>query len=268
MNLKRVLTTLIGLPIVIMVLILGNEYIIGGIVLVASIICMYEYFNVIKKVCKPVQWIGYLSNVLIVIAAFFQIEIIKTLVIFSIPVFMLLLFLQVIITNMKTTFKDVAYTLLSIVYIPFFLMFVELIRKMENGKILIGFIFAIAWGTDILAYLIGKHFGKHYFSKVSPKKTIEGSVAGIIGAIVFTLVYTIIVNKFCNVEYSYIKLTIISALLSVISQVGDFAASIIKRFADTKDYGNLIPGHGGMLDRIDSLLFIAPFAYMIFYYLF
>ena len=77
MNLKRVLTTLIGLPIVIMVLILGNEYIIGGIVLVASIICMYEYFNVIKKVCKPVQWIGYLSNVLIVIAAFFQIEIIK-----------------------------------------------------------------------------------------------------------------------------------------------------------------------------------------------
>ncbi len=267
MNLKRVLTKLIGLPIVIIVLMLGNEYVIGGIVLLASIICMYEYFKVIKKVCKPIQWIGYLSNVLIVIASFFSIEITKTLVIFSIPVFMLLLFLQVIITNMKITFKDVAYTLLSIVYIPFFLMFIELIRKMENGKILIGFIFAISWGTDIFAYLIGKHFGKHYFSKISPKKTIEGSTAGIIGAVAFVLIFTFIVNKFCNVEYSYIKLIIISALLSIISQIGDFAASIIKRLADTKDYGNLIPGHRRMLDRIDSLLFIAPFAYMIFYYL-
>ncbi len=267
MNLKRVLTTLIGLPIVIIVLMLANEYVIGGIVLLASIICMYEYINVIKKVCKPIQWVGYLSNVLIVIASILSIEKTKTVLMFFVPVTLLVLFLKVICTNMKTTFKDVAYTLLSIVYIPFFLMFIELIRKMENGKILIGFIFAISWGTDIFAYLIGKHFGKHYFSKVSPKKTIEGSVAGTIGAIVFTLVYTIIVNKFGNVEYSYIKLTIISALLSVISQVGDFAASIIKRFADTKDYGNLIPGHGGMLDRIDSLLFIAPFAYMIFYYL-
>ena len=267
MNLKRVLTTVIGLPIVIMVFLLGNEYVIGGIALIASIICMYEYFKVIKKVCKPIHWIGYLANTLIVIASIFSIETITPILIYSIPIIVLLLFLQVIFTNMKTNFKDVAYTLLGIVYIPFFLMFIELIRKMENGKILIGYIFAVAWGTDILAYLIGKHFGKHYFSKISPKKTIEGSIAGIFGAVVFALIFTFIVNKFCNVEYSYIKFTIISALLSIISQIGDFAASIIKRFVDTKDYGNLLPGHGGMLDRIDSLLFIAPFAYMIFYYL-
>ena len=68
-------------------------------------------------------------------------------------------------------------------------------------------------------------------------------------------------------EYSYITFAILGMVLSIISQIGDFVASIIKRFVDTKDYGKLIPGHGGMLDRIDSLLFIAPFAYMIFYYL-
>ena len=65
MNLKRILTTIIGLPIVIIVFLLGNEYVIGGIVLIASIICMYEYFNVVKKVCKPIQWIGYISNIII-----------------------------------------------------------------------------------------------------------------------------------------------------------------------------------------------------------
>ncbi|MBP3832221.1 MAG: phosphatidate cytidylyltransferase, partial [Clostridia bacterium] len=70
-----------------------------------------------------------------------------------------------------------------------------------------------------------------------------------------------------QMEYSYITFAILGMVLSIVSQIGDFIASIIKRFVDTKDYGNLLPGHGGMLDRIDSLLFIAPFAYMIFYYL-
>ena len=267
MNLKRILTTLIGLPIVITIFLLGNEYVIGGIVLIASIICMYEYFNVVKKVCKPIQWIGYLSNIIIVLATVFLTQLVTSILIFATPVILLLLFLQVIFTDMKTNFKDVAYTFLGIMYIPFFLMFIEYIRKLENGKILMGYIFVVAWSTDIFAYLIGKNFGKHKFSQISPKKTIEGCIAGIIGAIVTILVYTLIINKFCQMEYSYITFAILGMVLSIISQIGDFVASIIKRFVDTKDYGKLIPGHGGMLDRIDSLLFIAPFAYMIFNYL-
>ena len=129
MNLKRVLTTVIGLPIVIIVLLLGNEYVIGGIVLIASIICMYEYLKKKKKVCKPIQWVGYLSNILIIGASVFSNEILHSILIYFIPVIFLLLFLQVIITNMKTNFKDVSYTFLGIMYIPFFLMFIELVRK-------------------------------------------------------------------------------------------------------------------------------------------
>ena len=177
---------------------------------------------------------------------------------------MLLLFLQVIITDMKTTFKDVAYTLIGILYIPFFLMFWELIRRMDNGKVLMGYTLVIAWSTDIFAYLIGKKFGKHKFSKISPKKSIEGCIAGNLGSVVITLIYTMIIKKFVAIEYSYLFIAIISFILSILSQVGDFVASSIKRFADTKDYGNLLPGHGGILDRIDSLLFIIPFTYMIF----
>lgn len=267
MNLNRLLTTIIGLPIVIIVFLLGNEYVIGGIVLIASIICMYEYFNVVKKVCKPIQWVGYISNIIIALATIFSTQTVIPILIYATPVILLLLFLQVICTNMKTSFKDVAYTFLGIMYIPFFLMFIEYIRKLENGKILMGYIFIIAWSTDISAYLIGKNFGKHKFSQISPKKTIEGCIAGIVGATIITLLYTLIVNKFGQMEYSYITFAILGMVLSIVSQIGDFIASIIKRFVDTKDYGNLLPGHGGMLDRIDSLLFIAPFAYMIFYYL-
>ena len=264
MDLKRILTTLLGLPAVVLVFLFGNEYIIGGVVLIASIICMYEYFGVIKKVSKPIEWIGYLSNIFIVFATFFKTDSLMKIIVFSIPFIVMLLFLQVILSNMKTTFKDVAYTLLGIIYIPFFLMFLELIRCMDNGKILIGYNFVISWSTDIFAYLIGRKWGKHKLSKISPKKSVEGSIAGVIGAICITTIYTWIANRLWGIEYSYLFIGIISFVLSTVSQVGDFVASSIKRFVDIKDYGNLLPGHGGMLDRIDSLLFLAPFTYLIF----
>ena len=264
MDLKRILTTLLGLPAVVLVFLFGNEYIIGGVVLIASIICMYEYFGVIKKVSKPIEWIGYLSNIFIVFATFFKTDSLMKIIVFSIPFIVMLLFLQVILSNMKTTFKDVAYTLLGIIYIPFFLMFLELIRCMDNGKILIGYTFVISWSTDIFAYLIGRKWGKHKLSKISPKKSVEGSIAGVIGAICITTIYTWIANRLWGIEYSYLFIGIISFVLSTVSQVGDFVASSIKRFVDIKDYGNLLPGHGGMLDRVDSLLFLAPFTYLIF----
>ena len=264
MDLKRTLTTVLGIPIVILVFLFSNKYVIGGVILVASIICMYEYFNAIKRVSKPIQWIGYLSNIFIVWATLFDFEKLATLLVIFIPFVVLFMFLQVILTEMKIAFKDVAYTLLGIMYIPFFLMFLELIRCMEHGKTLLALCFLIAWATDIFAYLIGRFFGKHTFSKISPKKTVEGSIAGIIASIIISIIYIYIARKFWGIEYSYLLISIISIVLSIISQIGDFAASTIKRFVDIKDYGNLIPGHGGMLDRIDSLIFLTPFAYIIF----
>ena len=264
MDLKRILTTVFGLPIVALLFVLGNQYVIGIAVLIASIISMYEYFGAVKKVSIPIQWVGYLANIYIVGAMFLETEKLLHLVALSIPIIMLILFLNVIFTDMKITFKDVAYTLVGIMYVPFFFMFLELIRKIENGKILFAYTFVVSWSTDIFAYLIGKHFGKHKFSKISPKKSIEGCVAGAIGAVIISVIYMVISNKFWGTEFSYGMIALISLGLSLLSQVGDFVASSVKRFVDVKDYGNLLPGHGGMLDRLDSLIFIAPFLYMIF----
>ena len=132
-------------------------------------------------------------------------------------------------------------------------------------KILIWYAIFAAWWSDTTAYIVGKTFklGKHKFSKVSPNKSIEGCIAGILGAITLSLIFTVCMDKFSGFEISYVKVLIVSVILSIIGQFGDFSASSIKRFTGIKDFSNLIPGHGGLLDRIDSLIFIAPFAYIL-----
>lgn len=186
-----------------------------------------------------------------------------TIVSVLIPAGITILFLHVILSNMKRNINDIAITFFGICYISLFLMFVPLIHSMENGKFLVWFVLAAAWGTDVFAYLVGKAIGKHKFSKISPNKTIEGCVGGIIGAVLFGLGMAFLFNNVFGTEFSYIKVLLIEIVLSIIGQIGDFAASSIKRYVGIKDFSNLIPGHGGMLDRIDSVIFIAPFAYVL-----
>lgn len=162
---------------------------------------------------------------------------------------------------MKTNMNDMIYTIFGIIYIVFPLLFMTLIRSLDKGKILIWYFIIASWGTDIFAYIIGKKFGKHKLSKISPNKSIEGCIAGVIGAVLVAIIYTLIVTHFGYI-YPYYKIIYTTILLSVISQLGDFAASCIKRYVDIKDYGKMIPGHGGVLDRIDSMMYIAPFAYI------
>ena len=191
-------------------------------------------------------------------------ENLNLIMILTIPIMLLILFAQVIATEMKTNFKDIAFTFIGIFYIVFLTMFVVLIDGMKDGKILIWYVILASWGTDIVAFFVGSKFGKHKFSAISPKKSIEGCIAGTIGAIILMLIYTCVVNNLFALNISYLYIAGIGVILSLIGQVGDFAASSIKRYVDIKDYSNLIPGHGGMLDRIDSLIFLAPFAYVFF----
>ena len=264
MDIKRVATTLIGLPIVAAVLVFANKYIVDVLIAAIALIAMHEFLNAISKKSKPIRWICYTACISIAFIHIIPMEYFNLIITTVIAVIMLILFLHVISSRMDISFKDIAYTFFGIFYIAFFMMFFAAIRGMENGNVLIWYAVISSWATDIFAYLIGKHFGKHKFSKISPKKTIEGCIGGTVGALVIVLLYTYLVNTFLGMNYSYIQIGAIAFVLSIISQIGDFAASSIKRYVDVKDYSELIPGHGGMLDRIDSLLFIAPFAYVMF----
>lgn len=264
MDVKRITSGLLGFPLVLVILLIGNKFVVDIALAIIAILAMDEYFNAISKISKPVRWIGYVSCISIAIIHIIPIEMLNTLAILAIPILALILFSQVIATEMKTNFKDIAYTLIGIIYVVMFTMFVAKINGMENGKILIWFAIIAAWGTDIFAYFVGKTIGKHKFSKISPKKSIEGCIGGTIGGVLLMLLYTYIANTFWGMSYSYVYIAGIGVILSLIGQIGDFAASSIKRYVDIKDYSNLIPGHGGMLDRIDSLIFLAPFAYALF----
>ena len=268
MDIKRVMSALLGFPLVVLILTFGNKYVVDVFLALVAMLGMQEYFNAVAKESKPIRWIGYLSCVSIalvhILPQYISEQLLKNILLITIPLINLILFAHVIITNMKINFKDIAYTLFGIIYVIGCIIFLALLRGIQNGRILIWYAIIAAWGTDIFAYVIGKRFGKHKFSEVSPKKSIEGCIAGIIGAVVIAVLYTLAINKIFELQYSYLFVVIVTAILSMIGQVGDFAASSIKRYVNIKDYSNLIPGHGGMLDRIDSLMFLAPFAYVLF----
>lgn len=266
MSLKRVLTTLIGFPIVIFVFVFGNKYIIDVISAIMALIAMNEYIKCVSHKTKVVSWISYLSVASIALIHIIPNDKIIMYLTFGIPVLLLILFLHVIISNMKITFENIVYTLMGILYILGFTVFIPLTYGIEgklSGKILIWYIIFSAWGTDILAFLIGQKFGKTKFSKVSPNKSIEGCIAGILGAVIINLIFTVVLNTYLSVQIPYITIAVFSVILSIIGQIGDFAASAIKRYFEVKDFSELFPGHGGMIDRIDSVIFIAPFAYLL-----
>ena len=219
MNYKRVLSGVILFPIMAIIFIFGNTYFVDTLISIIAIMGLYEYYNAFKTKNKPVAVIGYIAAAMLAIIHVIPIDIALKVIAAIIPISILILFLKVIFSNMKTNISDISITFFGI--------------------------------------------GKHKFTEVSPNKTIEGCIGGVIGAVLLSIVYTIACNKIWNLQINYIFITVISVILSIIGQLGDLAESSIKRYTEIKDTSNLIPGHGGMLDRIDSVLFIAPIAYFL-----
>lgn len=258
-KIKRFISGMILFLAVAVILIFGNSTAVNLTISAVAIIAINEYFNSLSKKYKVERWIG---NILAILLAFINV-LPKEMLILMFPIGIALLFFKVIITEMKTNFVDIAITGFGIIYIIGFIMFIPLVYMSEHGKLLIWYLAISAWGTDTFAYLVGIKFGKHKLTPISPKKSIEGSIGGIVGSTLIAIIYTYFINKICNAGISYLEITGIAVVLSVLSQIGDLAASSIKRYVDIKDFGKIIPGHGGMLDRIDSILFIAPFAYFL-----
>jgi len=150
------------------------------------------------------------------------------------------------------------------VYAAFSFLCIILLRDMNNGRYVYLLIFISAWMTDTGAYFVGRFFGRHkLIEDVSPKKTVEGAVGGIVICILSFCLYGAIIGAIFDAVPNYPALIIIGGITSVVSQCGDLIASLIKRHYSIKDYGWVFPGHGGVLDRFDSIIATAAFLFIL-----
>ncbi len=167
--------------------------------------------------------------------------------------------------DLSSTITHIGISFFGICYIGFLLAHVILIRQMDDGREWVLFLIATVWAGDISALLSGSLIGRHkLYPKISPNKTYEGLFGAIIGSIITALVFSIIFLPRINKGLS----VLLAIGIGIFGQFGDFTESMLKRSARVKDSGSLIPGHGGMLDRLDSFLFSAPFLHYFLYYIF
>ncbi|WP_099203131.1 phosphatidate cytidylyltransferase [Miniphocaeibacter massiliensis] len=249
--LVRAMTGIVLVAIIIGCTILGRPYLFG-MTLFLSIIGIFEFFTVNKKLgYNPSIILGILfSIILLTIDYLGYVKVEGTaLIIYTFIVMGSMTFFDKF--NLETTYLQV----FVIMYIP--LAFSRLI--LLSGTEIIWLVYICSWGTDTFAYLVGSVMGKHKLSKkLSPKKSIEGAIGGVVGCIILTYIFAV----FLKLDNKFV-LMFVAAIGSVISQMGDLCASKFKRLSDTKDYGKIFLGHGGVLDRFDSVLFTAPYIYLV-----
>ena len=226
-----------------------NSLEIAGIILTVIYYLYFFYESIFSDIFNP--------EVLVLIAFYL--------------IFALLVFMVVYVFSFpKYKAGQVMAAYFEFIYAPVLLSFLYLLRDFSgNGAYLLGLVFLCSWGSDTCAYCVGVLFGKHKMTpKLSPKKSIEGAIGGIVGSSLLCALYThYILNVFSGDE---IALNIFGAVFlgavgAFISMIGDLAASAIKRDYNIKDYGKLIPGHGGIMDRFDSVIIVAP---LIFFYVY
>ncbi|MCL2699751.1 MAG: phosphatidate cytidylyltransferase, partial [Defluviitaleaceae bacterium] len=190
-----------------------------------------------------------------------------------VTVFIVAMLTALVISHKNTAFEDCASVILGFFHIAFLLSFIYMTRQYFYGAYAVWLIFIAAWGCDTFAFFAGKCFGKRKLApELSPNKTVEGAIGGVIGAAALAAAYGLAVSRLFTLSESELHIvllcTIVGAVGAVFAQFGDLAASAVKRAAGKKDYGKLLPGHGGVIDRFDSVLFTAPVVYMVMYMIF
>ena len=254
--LTRILTAAAGLAVFLPILYFSGTYVFDVAVAVVSFIAVYELLNCVglKKelfVCIP----AYIYALALPLYTGVSYKYIFNL---SILLVMIMMFIAVMARGKYSIEKLSALSAFMIYAVSSFTSLI-LLRRMERGEYIIWLVFMGAWVTDTAAYFVGKFLGKHkLIPDVSPKKTVEGAIGGTVFCIVAFVVYGILVNKFAGIEVNLVFLAVAGLVASIVSQLGDLSMSKLKRTYGIKDFGNLLPGHGGVLDRFDSILAVSP----------
>ena len=263
----RIITAIFAISALVCVILAGDK-IFGGVIFLLSIIAMREFLNCFKDTnYKPIKSVSYISTLwllILLLRKYLTIDLASIGVILYIII--IALSLPIIFKSDKYNIGDIAVTLFGILYIPFLFSFLTLTRGLENGIYYIWMIFIGASVTDTFAYFVGCSIGKHKLApKVSPKKTIEGAIGGVVGTVGVMSLYGLYLNSYIKaINIPMVHFVVIGLITAIVSQLGDLGASSIKRYVNIKDYGFILPGHGGILDRFDSIMFIAPIIYFYF----
>ena len=254
----RLMSGILLVIITVACIVLGGN-VMFGVVAAISFIGLYELYRVFKMEKDIFGILGYVFTAVYYMLLYFGHKEFVTELLIGFLICMLAVY---VFKYPKYKSEHFMAGLFGMVYVVFMLSYLYQIRMLPFGAYLTGLVFFCAWGCDTCAYVVGMTLGKHRLAPIlSPKKSIEGAVGGVIGAALLGAIYGIVCERFGWIAIEG-NLVVIFAILcgvgGIISQIGDLAASGIKRNHDIKDYGTLIPGHGGILDRFDSIIITAP----------
>lgn len=263
----RVITAIVAICVLVSILIFSSTPVLPIAAAICALIAVYEIAGCVgvkKTWCLSITTYIFSVAILFLVFSHFlnYLNIVNfTAILFTVVyIYIFLIFAFTMFSKGKIKFSQAAELIALIFYVLIGFLAIVLLRHIvPAGKYLYLLIFIGAWMTDTGAYFIGVFFGKHkLIPEVSPKKTVEGALGGIFGCIVGYLVFALILDAFFEVAVNYVALVFLAVIISVISQCGDLIASYVKRDRGIKDYGTIFPGHGGMMDRFDSIITVAP----------
>ena len=272
MFLTRLISGILLLAFTFVTMFFGGQVLLVTLFMI-SLLGLYELYKVMKFENTPLAYVGYVASFIWYInidtkqSPLFNVNVPELMVLSIAVVALLLVF---VVKYPKYSATQLFSAIFGIFYIPVMISFIFKTREtIAFGQWLAWMVYVSSWGSDTCAYAVGRLFGKHKLApNLSPKKSIEGSIGGIVGSALMGVIFGLLMSNFTGKSENLIIIfAVIGGLGSVISQIGDLAASGIKRNYDIKDYGNLIPGHGGILDRYDSIIITAPIVYFLSLYL-
>lgn len=255
----RFISSLTILVATIAMVILGGNVLFATMLLI-SLIGMMELYRIVKVNKALPGILGYGAGICFYFLLFFELQEYQMLLF---TIFLMLLMIVYVFKFPTYKIDQIAISYFGLFYVVIMLSYIYQVRMLEHGNLIVWLIFIGAWGSDTCAYCVGVLIGKHKVAPVlSPKKSWEGCIGGVVGASLLGFIYASVFRGYItDVSHPEIVFAVIGAASSIISQIADLAASAIKRNYDIKDYGTLIPGHGGIMDRFDSIIFTAPIVY-------
>ncbi|TYP54279.1 phosphatidate cytidylyltransferase [Thermosediminibacter litoriperuensis] len=252
----RVLSAIVGI-ILLWFIINRGEAIFLSFVVLMSAVANWELHRAFKKSGIDTKIVySTLTGTLLLTTVYF----LPNVKILFLPLFIIIVlsFFSNIVNYERNKMEDIVFSIFSFIYTSIPLTHIILIRNLQHGVAFVWWVFVTTWSCDTLAYITGMFAGRHKLApNISPNKSIEGSIGGIFGSIVASFLFA----RFTLPQIPLFDTVTVGLLVGILSQIGDLSASLIKRFCRIKDFSNLIPGHGGVLDRFDSALFSFPVAY-------